>query len=140
MLATASAARAQANVDEAADRLFHHVMSPYCVGRVLATCPSGQAEVLRQEVRRDLQAGKSPEAIEEALYQRFGDSIRSEPKTTGIGLLGWIIPAATFALTGLWLVARLRRVRDTEPEAVEAVPAVSRQMQSRLDDELMELN
>lgn len=41
-----SNAQAPSAIDAEADRLFHHVMSPYCVGRVLATCPSGQAEIL----------------------------------------------------------------------------------------------
>lgn len=143
LLLSGSAALAQAppNVDAAADQIFNRVMSPYCPGRVLATCPSGAAETLRQEVRRDLEAGKSPAAIEAGLYQRFGESIRGLPRTDGLGLLAWAIPAVVFTLSGIWLVVWLRRPH----EAVDAgdgltAPAVSPAILERLEDELAELS
>jgi cytochrome c-type biogenesis protein CcmH len=140
LLMTASPGPAQANVDETADRLFNHVMSPYCPGKLLATCGSGQAETLRQEVRRELAAGKTGDEVEAELYYRFGDSIRSEPKTSGVGLLAWILPAVLLVATGAWLVTWLRRAREPRPEPAAAAPSASRELIGRLDDELLELN
>lgn len=140
VLATPASAHAQANVDEAADRLFNHVMSPYCPGKLLATCGSGQADTLRQEIRQDLAAGKPAEAIEAELYYRFGDSIRSEPQTTGVGLVAWIFPAVLLLASGAWLVTWLRRAQTTDADDPAPVPAESPQMRDRLDDELLELN
>lgn len=139
VLATASPVRAQANVDEAADRLFNTVMSPYCPGKLLATCGSSQADTLRQEIRQDLAAGKPAGEIEAGLYYRFGDSIRSEPQASGVGLVAWVFPAALLLSTGAWLVLWLRRARSAEVEPAPAL-AVSPQMRDRLDDELLELN
>ncbi len=140
VLVTASPGRAQTNVDEAADRLFNHVMSPYCPGKLLATCGSSQADTLRQEIRQDLAAGKPADEIEAGLYYRFGDSIRSEPKTSGVGLVAWVFPAVLLLATGGWLVLWLRRAHPAAAEDPAPAPAVSPQMRDRLDDELLELN
>ncbi len=139
-LAAGTSAQAPADTSAEADKLFHRVMSPYCPGRVLATCGSGAADTLRQEIRQELAAGKPAAEIEAELYYRFGDSIRGEPQTTGVGLLAWVFPAAVFALTGVWLVTWLRRAR--RPETGDPAPAlaVSPQMHDRLDDELLDLN
>ncbi|MDP2053879.1 MAG: cytochrome c-type biogenesis protein CcmH [Acidobacteriota bacterium] len=139
LLATASPVHAQANVDQAADRLFNTVMSPYCPGKLLATCGSGQADTLRQEIRQDLAAGKPADEIEAGLYYRFGDSIRSEPQASGVGLVAWVFPAVLLLGTGAWLVLWLRRARPAAEDPSPAV-AVSPQMRDRLDDELLELN
>lgn len=139
-LASGASAQASADAHAEADRLFHRVMSPYCPGKLLATCGSGQADLLRQEVRRELAAGKPASEIEAALYYRFGDSIRGEPKASGVGLVAWVVPAVVFTLTGAWLVTWLRRAR--RPASAEPMPAlaVSAKLRDRLDDELLELN
>lgn len=137
----AALAQAPSNTDAAADQLFNRVMSPYCPGRVLATCPSGAADTLRQEVRRDLAAGTSPEAIEAGLYRRFGESIRGLPRTDGLGLLAWAIPAVVFTLSGIWLVAWLRRPHKANEASEEwKAPAASPGMLERLEDELADLS
>ena len=127
-------------VETAADGIFHRVMSPYCPGKLLAACGSGQADLLRQEVRQELAAGKPADEIEAALYYRFGDSIRGEPKASGVGLVAWVFPAAVFALTGAWLVSWLRRARQPATEASTPALAVSPTLRARLDDELLDLN
>lgn len=139
VVVTASPVRAQANVDQAADRLFNTVMSPYCPGKLLATCGSSQADTLRQEIRQDLSAGTPADEIEAGLYYRFGDSIRSEPQASGVGLVAWVFPAVLLLGTGAWLVLWLRRARPAAEDPAPAL-AVSPQMRDRLDDELLELN
>ena len=143
LLAAVPGLRAQGppNVDAEAERLFNVVMSPYCPGRVLANCPSGAAETLRQEVRLDLEAGRSAAEIEAALYRRFGDSIRGLPKATGVGLLAWVVPAVAFGLSGIWLALWLRRSTPSNAERAEpSASPVSQVMLDRLDDELADLS
>lgn len=139
-LAVGSSAQMPADVETEADKLFHHVMSPYCPGKLLAACGSGQADTLRQEVRQELAAGKPASEIEAALYYRFGDSIRSEPKKSGVGLLAWVFPGVVLLGSGAWLVSWLRRAR--QPATAEPIPAlaVSAKLRDRLDDELLDLN
>ena len=127
-------------VETAADGIFHRVMSPYCPGKLLAACGSGQADLLRQEVRRELAAGKPAGEVEAELYYRFGDSIRSEPKKSGVGLLAWVVPGVVLLATGVWLVLWLRRVGQHRPESAGIAPTASRDLISRLDDELLDLN
>lgn len=138
-LTLAPPALAQTDPNAEANRLFHRVMSPYCPGRVLATCGSGAADALRQEVRRELAAGKLAADVEAALYRRFGDSIRGEPKTSGIGLLAWVLPAVMFALTGRWLVKRMTRVAEPGSGPQERSVSTSPEMLDRLEDELASL-
>jgi len=139
-LAAGTSAQAPADTNAEADKLFHRVMSPYCPGKVLATCGSGQADELRQEVRRELAAGKPADEIEAALYYRFGDSIRSEPKKSGVGLVAWVVPAVLLLATGTWLVLWLRRARRPITESAGITSAVSPELIGRLDDELLDLN
>ena len=140
VLAAGTAAQAPADVDTAADQLFNRVMSPYCPGKLLAACGSGQADTLRQEVRQELAAGKPADAIEAELYYRFGDSIRSEPKKSGVGLLAWVVPALVLLGSGVWLILWLRRAGQPRPEPAAISPAASRELVGRLDDELLDLN
>lgn len=76
MLHSAAGASA-AQVDTNAQRLFSQLMSPYCPGLLLADCPSQDAFDLRAEIRARLAAGETPAQVEEALYARFGESIRA---------------------------------------------------------------
>lgn len=141
-LAAGLSAQAPADANAEADKLFHRVMSPYCPGKLLATCGSGQADLLRQEVRRELAAGKPASEIEAGLYYRFGDSIRSEPKKSGVGLVAWVVPGVLLLASGVWLVLWLRRIGQAQPDADAAVivPTASRELLGRLDDELLDLN
>jgi cytochrome c-type biogenesis protein CcmH len=139
-LAGGAAAQAPADVGAEADRLFNRVMSPYCPGKLLAACGSGQADTLRQEIRRELAAGKPADAIEAELYYKFGDSIRSEPKKSGVGLLAWVIPAVVLFATAAWLVLWLRRVGQPRQEPAAIAPPASRELIGRLDDELLDMN
>jgi hypothetical protein len=43
-----------------ATELSHDLMSPYCPGRTIATCPSPQARKLEALILEQAQAGKSP--------------------------------------------------------------------------------
>lgn len=122
-----------------ADRLFHRVMSPYCPGRVLATCGSSAAEVLRKEIRQDLAAGRPADEVEDELYRRFGESIRGVPQTRGIGLLAWVVPAIAFVLTGGWLVRRMTRIAKFPEKEDESAVTASPEMLERLEDELASL-
>ena len=95
-----------------AAEIFSTVMSPYCPGRLLSDCPSSEADRLREEIKSSLAGGQSREQVLEDLRARFGDAIRSTPKTEGIGLVGWIMPLVFFAAAlialGVWIVTARR--------------------------------
>lgn len=82
--------------DESAKRVYGLVMSPFCPGRLLSDCPSGQATELKEEIRRDFEAGATEEVIISQLAERFGPTIRAMPTGSGMGLVAWIVPPLFF--------------------------------------------
>ena len=58
---------------EPALELSHALMSPYCPGRTIATCPSPQARKLENEMLVKAEAGMDREQIESELVARFPD-------------------------------------------------------------------
>jgi cytochrome c-type biogenesis protein CcmH/NrfF len=126
-------------VERDAAKIFDRVMSPYCPGRTLATCGSGAAEELRQDIKHDLRRGLPPAEIESALYRKFGNSIRGVPEMRGVGLVAWLGPAALFGATGTWLVLWLRRRGANHSDDPLNVEPISQTSIDRLDDELAEI-
>jgi cytochrome c-type biogenesis protein CcmH/NrfF len=123
-------------------QLAHDLMSPYCPGRTIASCPSPQARKLEEHILGQAREGKSRAEIEEALVARFPD-IRGyvgRPEIIyGTALL------ALLAIVGIVMVARRwvgrAAVGAPAPVAAGAAPvpppgAPSRREIGALDDAL----
>ena len=89
--------------------LSHDLMSPYCPGRTIASCPSKAARKLEDDILAQAKAGKSREDIEGAMVERFGPDIIGY-KPPPLVLYGTIVGGA-LAL-GLLLAAGRRWVRQ----------------------------
>lgn len=116
----AQEAPASPDVDRQARELFHTLMSPYCPGSLLASCPSANAAVLRDSVRARLQRGQSPERIREHLVSVYGPEILAAPPFEGLGLFTWI-GAAVLGGGGLLLALQWMRHRPRETAAKVSV-------------------
>ncbi len=97
MFAPTSDARAEQVQAELANEL----MSPYCPGRTIAACPSGQARKLEDHILAEAKAGKSRAEIEDSLVARFGAQIvgyAPQPAVmygaAALGALGLVMIAA----------------------------------------------
>ena len=90
--------------------IAHDLMSPYCPGRTLATCPSPQAAELVQWIVMQEAAGVTQEQVIEMLIERFGEDILGAPKAEGITLWVYIIPGLAFAIGGGIAFVVLRRI------------------------------
>jgi len=101
--------------------LSHDLMSPYCPGRTIASCPSPQARKLETHILEQAEAGKSREEIETSLVARFPD-IRGYVGRPEI-LYGTAL-VALLAIIGLSLAAR-RWVRRTAARGSAAVPGAA---------------
>jgi cytochrome c-type biogenesis protein CcmH/NrfF len=55
--------------------LSNDLMSPYCPGRTISSCPSEAARKLEDHILEQAQSGKSREQIETELVERFGSDI-----------------------------------------------------------------
>ncbi len=120
--------------------LWNGLMSPFCPGRSLMDCPSGQATELREWIRAEEEAGQSRDAVETALYERFGDAILQAPRAKGIGLAAYVVPVVVILLgagiVALFLVRQRRRMRPLEPAAATAAPVADPELERMLDTEL----
>ncbi len=125
--------------------LSHDLMSPYCPGRTIASCPSPQARKLEAHILEQAESGKSREQIETSLVERFGSDMRGYVGRPEI-LYGTAL-IALVAIIGLALAGR-RWVRRTAARApVGMVPddlrvpggsaaSTSRRENDALDDAL----
>jgi len=123
------------------------VMSPFCPGRTLAACPSPQAAELIQWIILQESAGATREEVEEQLYARYGDVIRSAPVPEGWGLAAYVIPLVA-ALLGIalvgWLLRRLSSgaggpVSTATPAGAARAEPVDEEIERLVDRELEQI-
>ncbi len=106
--------------------LAAELMSPYCPGRTLASCPSPQAAELVQWISTQEAAGVSRENVVEMLIERFGEEILGAPPAEGITLWAYVFPVAGFLLGGVVAAWALRRiVAGTRESAADVAPVVA---------------
>jgi cytochrome c-type biogenesis protein CcmH/NrfF len=134
LLALSAAARAEAGWSY---ELWNELMSPFCPGRTLSDCPSGEAERLRAWIVSQEEAGRDVDEVRRELFERFGDGIRQAPAPTGVGLAAYAIPIAAFlaggSLVGLFLRRQgRRRAGGSRP----AVSVVDPELERALDQEI----
>lgn len=95
--------------------LGDELMSPFCPGRTLSSCPSQQASELVQWIVTQEAAGTTREEILEILIERYGEEILGAPPAKGITLWAYILPVAGFVIFGGVAFFVLRRIVG-EPE------------------------
>jgi len=125
-------------VEREARAIFADILSPYCPGLTLTSCPSQGAFVLKDSIRKQLAVGMTTEQVWAELEARFGESIYAKPKARGVGLLAWIGPYIAIAFAGLLLTWWLRRsaARGREkapPLALASDPSLNDERRAALD-------
>lgn len=113
--------------------IANRTMSPFCPGRTLADCPSGNATEWRQDIRAMLQKGMSPAEIQKVLNQRAGENLSGAPESS----LGWVLPAALVAGALLVLTLVLKRFRRQDATDGAQARASSRDDDDDAEDEDM---
>jgi cytochrome c-type biogenesis protein CcmH len=121
-------------VIEETDYIMGTLMSPYCPGRLLKDCPSGQAFQLKEKISTRLQSGEKLQAVIDDLINTFGDQIRAAPQAKGFGLVAWIAPGL-FLLIGAVLIFVWLKSRKQTSE-LESKP-LSPELEERLKSELL---
>ena len=85
------------------------IMSPVCPGRLIADCPSPEAEQLREVIRRQVTEGKSKQQVIDYFVEVYGPSVLPSPPQEGFFLTAWYLPLAVI-LSGGGIVLVLVRV------------------------------
>ncbi len=105
--------------DEAARRtrqMADELKSPYCPGKSLLTCTSGQAYDLRSEIKEMMVEGMTNAEIVDTLELRFGNDITNPPQPWYTFFVPFLPFAAGILLVG-WVLRRwLRREDEGAPE------------------------
>jgi len=105
MLAASGAAAKSWSYD-----LADELMSPYCPGRTLSSCPSPQAAELVQWIAVQEASGTTREQVIEMLIERFGEDILGAPPAKGITLWAYVLPVLGFCLGGALVAVAFRRI------------------------------
>jgi len=119
--------------------LAGELMSPYCPGRTLASCPSPQAAELVQWMVVQEAGGATREQIIEMLVERFGEEILGAPPAKGITLWAYVVPILGFVLGGGLVAVVLRRIVARDVVEVAASGHAVGVAGARADDDLAKL-
>jgi len=118
-----------------------------CAHEPLTKCTCGVAQRMREELRQQVDQGKSREQILAHFTEVYGgQQYLSQPLDSGVGRLAWLFPYALGA-SGAFVVGLVAlrwsrkdaadaRESAAEPQKDEADPA----LKARLDDELRDLD
>ena len=135
-----SAPVSDGEAEQILQELSSDLMSPYCPGRTIASCPSKNARVLEDQILAEAKAGKTREEIEQQLVGRFGPDIVGYKPPPAV-LYGTVAGGAV--ALGLLLYAGRRWVRKARAAAAggpavgnSAPPEPSRAELDALDDAL----
>lgn len=131
----------QEALDREATNLYQQVFSPFCPGRSLNDCPSSKAGELKDEMRAELEAGKSPEVILNEVFQKYGDQYRAVPQFAGVGVLVWLVPIG-FVAIGLAVAVgvSISRKKTASAPSSSPKPALSADEERRIQEELSKLD
>lgn len=145
---------------ERAQHLSRTIMSPFCPGRTLDSCPSPNATRWREDIRDMVAQGMSNEQIRQALKQRTDQDLTGAPSTALDSVLPVIVAVLALLLLVLLLRALVSRKGPASPERASSAAtdatappppqpgastadergASARRLDERLDQELAELD
>ena len=114
---------------------FNEVMSPFCPGRTLSACTSGQADTLRMWILVQEAAGRSQEDVHAEILAKYGDVVLSAPRPAGFGVTAYALPALFFLGGGLVVAVYLKRQTRSAREAAPAAP-LDPEIERAIDEEL----
>lgn len=123
------------NDEERAMDLSRTVMSPFCPGRTLDTCPSPAATEWRTDIRKWVDEGVSSDEIRRRLYARAPNEDLSGGPSTGLGM--WFPVAMALGAVAL-LVLIFKRLSLAKQGALAAAEASAKEMAQADDAQLEE--
>ena len=91
-----------------------------------------------QRILRELEAGKTPEAIQAGFVAEFGPTVLMAPPPEGFNLVGYLLPTFALVTAGMMVGLVIRGGTSRKPEVVR-VEEASDEEQARLAAELRKL-
>ncbi len=128
--------RVDLKVDDATFRdVAGDLRCPTCTGLSVLDSDASFSVQIKNEVKEQLNAGKSKDEILEFFTQRYGPWILRAPPKEGIHMWAWLLPIAALVLGPIiiWMVVWSRRERASSDEVLtRPVDEVVKDMHQRL--------
>lgn len=120
------------------------VIAPCCFSQQVSVHQSPAAEEVRRDIRVRLAAGQTQEEILDAYVARYGKRILAVPPASGFDLTLYVAPVIALLASVALVVVVVRRFTahppPPEPLAAGAAPRAGTALETRLDDELRDLD
>jgi cytochrome c-type biogenesis protein CcmH len=132
-------------LEQEAKRIEAMVIAPCCWSQQVSVHQSPAADEMRQEIRRQLTAGRTRQQILDAYVARYGEQILAEPPARGFKRTLYVLPVLLLVVSAVVLSLVVKRM--ARKPAVAGVPAdglpapgAADTYDSRLNDELRDLD
>jgi cytochrome c-type biogenesis protein CcmH len=141
LFAAPSAAVAAGSATPTIADMEDEVMCPVCGTTIGLAREAPQAKRERAFIQRMIDAGRSKDAIKDALVAEFGPPVLAEPPDDGFGVSAYVVPiVAGGAVLAVVLLALLRWRRHEEGEPAPApAPRLPKNDARKLESELERL-
>lgn len=97
---------------------------PVCQGLSLQDSPSELSQEMRDLVREQLRAGKSPDEVKQYFVGRYGEWILLDPQAHGFNWVVYLLPVGVLVVGGAGLAIAVRRWTTRAPSDAVPVPAL----------------
>ena len=101
-----------------AEQAISRLKSPYCPGLMLEVCTSLEGAMLRDSLQVMAREGGSMQELVDWVITNHGEEYLAYPRTSGAGLMAWVVPPSVLILGLSVLVLFLKYKREDEPEPV----------------------
>jgi cytochrome c-type biogenesis protein CcmH len=110
-----AAAAADSTLDARTRQLTAQLRCPVCQGLSLQDSPSELSQQMRDVVRQQLAAGRTPDEVKAYFVGRYGEWILMEPQAHGFNWIVYVLPLLLLAGAAWTLASALRKWTRAPP-------------------------
>lgn len=136
----------QGITDDDVNAIARQLYCPVCDNVPLDVCGTQACADWREEIRTQLEQGRTPQEIKTYFVERYGRRVLAVPERRGVDLLLWVLPVAGVAVGAVVLVVVLRRMApgaltaEAVPDSLPAYDDLDPEYVARLERELKEFS
>jgi len=137
---------AQGITDDDVNAIARQLYCPVCDNVPLDVCGTQACADWREEIRTQLEQGRTPQEIKTYFVERYGRRVLAVPERRGVDLLLWVLPVAGVAAGAVVLAVVLRRMApgaltaEAVPDSLPAYDDLDPEYVARLERELKEFS
>ena len=109
MQGTVGSSPADSAIEAMTTALASELRCPVCQGNSIQDSPSELAQEMRDLIRDQLRAGKTPEDVRAYFVAKYGEWILLSPRAEGLNLVVYLVPLAVIVIGGAVVWRSVRR-------------------------------